>query len=53
MAVIKLKSQNTPGIDQIPTKFIKAEGRTIGYEIRKFINSVWNKEELPEEWRGR
>jgi len=30
---------------------IKAEGRTIRYEIHKLIYSIWNKEELPEEWR--
>jgi len=29
---------------------IKAEGRTVHYEIRKLI-SIWNKEELPEEWK--
>jgi hypothetical protein len=28
---------------------IKAGGRTIRSEIHKFINYVWNKEELPEE----
>ena len=30
---------------------IKAGGRTIRYEIHKLIISVWNKEELPEEWK--
>ena len=40
-----------PGIDQIQAELIKAGGRTIRYEIRKLINSVWNKEELPEEWK--
>jgi len=29
---------------------IKAGGRTIRSEIHKLINSIWNKEELPEEW---
>jgi len=28
---------------------IKAVGRTICYEIRKLINSIWNKDKLPEE----
>ena len=31
---------------------IKAGGRKIHCEIRKLINSVWNKNELPEEWKG-
>jgi hypothetical protein len=39
-----------PGIDQIPADFIKAGGRTIHCAINKFIISIWNKEELPEEW---
>jgi len=30
---------------------IKAEGRTIPYEIHKLIIAIWNKEELPEEWK--
>jgi len=30
---------------------IKARGRTICYEIHKLIISIWNKEELPEEWK--
>jgi len=30
---------------------IKAGGRTIRYEIHKLIISIWNKEELPEEWK--
>jgi len=30
---------------------IKAEGRKILSEILELINSIWNKEELPEEWK--
>jgi len=37
--------------DQIPAELIKAEGRTISSEIHKLINSIWNKEELPEKWK--
>jgi hypothetical protein len=35
----------------MPAELIKAEGRTICLEIHKLINSVWNKEKLPEEWK--
>jgi hypothetical protein len=38
-------------IDQIPAELIKAGGRTIRFEIHKLINSIWNKEELPEQWK--
>jgi len=30
---------------------IRGRVRTIRFEIRKFINSIWNKEEFPELWR--
>jgi hypothetical protein len=35
MAVEKLKRRKSPGIDQIATELIKAEGRTIRSEVRK------------------
>ena len=38
-------------IDQIPAEQIKARGRIIRSEIHKLINSVWNKEELHEQWQ--
>ena len=50
LAIKKLKIYKSPGIDQIPPELIKARGRTICCEIHKLI-SVWNKEELPEEWK--
>jgi len=51
LAIEKLKSHESPGIDQIPAEFIKAAVRTIPCEIHKFNIPVWNKEELPEEWK--
>jgi hypothetical protein len=51
MAIEKLKSHKSPGIDQIPAKLIKAGGRIIRSEVHKLIISIWNNEELPEEWK--
>jgi len=51
LAIGKLKNYKSPGIDQIPTELIKAVGRTISCAIHKLIISIWNKEELPEEWK--
>jgi hypothetical protein len=51
LAIEKLISYKLPGIDQIPPELIKARGRTIRCAIHKLIISVWNKEELPEEWK--
>ena len=51
MAIEQLKSHKSPGIYQIPAELVTAWGRTIRSEIRKVINSIWNKEDLPEEWK--
>ena len=51
LAIKKLKTHKWPSIDQIPTELIKTGGRTIRYAIHKLIISIWNKEELPEEWK--
>ena len=47
----KNKNKKLPGIYQIPGELIKAGGRAICGEIHKLIISIWNKEELPEEWK--
>jgi hypothetical protein len=49
LAIEKLKSHKSPGIDQMPAELIKAGGRTIRCAIHKPIIAIWNKEELPEE----
>jgi hypothetical protein len=46
-----LKRHKSLGTDQIQGEWIKAGIRTIRSEIRTFINSVYDKEELPEEWK--
>jgi hypothetical protein len=38
-------------MDQIPAELIKAGGSKICCEIHKLINSIWNKEELPDQWK--
>jgi hypothetical protein len=49
LAIEKLKSHKSPGVDQIPADLIKAGGGTISGTIHKLIICIWNKEELPEE----
>ena len=51
MAIENLRSHKSPGIDQIPAELIKAGGRTLRSAIHKLIIFIWNKEELPEEWK--
>ena len=51
LAIDKLKSHKSSGIDQISAELIKAGGRTIYLKIHKLIISIWKKEKLPEEWK--
>jgi hypothetical protein len=37
LAIRKVKIHKSQGIDQIPAELIKAEGRTIRYEIQKLV----------------
>ena len=46
-----LKRHKLPGVDQILEDVINEGDRTIRSEIHKLINSIWNQEELPEEWK--
>jgi hypothetical protein len=38
-----------PGSDQIPAELIEAEGEILRSIIHKQINSIWNKEKLPNQ----
>ena len=51
LAIEKLKSHKSPGVDQIPAELIKAGDGTIRCVIHKLIIAIWNKEELPGEWK--
>jgi hypothetical protein len=46
-----LKKHKSPGSDQISAELIRAEGEMLLSAIHKLINSVWNKEELPDQWK--
>jgi hypothetical protein len=47
IAIAKLKKYKSPGSDQIPAELIQG-GEILLSAIHKLINSVWNKEELPD-----
>jgi hypothetical protein len=46
IALQELKRHKLPDIIQIP-----AGGETLHSEIHNLINSIWNKEELPQQWK--
>jgi hypothetical protein len=51
IAISKLKNYKLPGSDQILAELIQEGGETLWSEIHKLVNSVWNNEELPDQWR--
>jgi hypothetical protein len=51
-AFAKLKKYKSPGSDQILAELIQAGGEILLSVIHKLINSVWNKEELPDSGRS-
>jgi hypothetical protein len=51
IAIGKLKSYKSLGTDQIPAKLIKTGGETLYSKINRLICSMWNKEELPQQWK--
>jgi hypothetical protein len=46
VTIRKLKRYKSPGSDQI-----QAEREILYSEIRKLIMLIWNKEELPDQWK--
>jgi hypothetical protein len=48
IAIAKLKSINLQAVIKF---LIQAGGETLLSEIHKLINSVWDKEELPDQWK--
>jgi hypothetical protein len=51
IGIAKLKKYNSPGSDQILAELTQAGGETFLSVIHKLINSVWNEEELPDQWK--
>jgi hypothetical protein len=51
IAIGKLKSYKSPGTDQIPAELIKAGDEMLYSEIQRLICCIWNKEELPQQWK--
>jgi hypothetical protein len=41
----------SPGAHHIPAELIQAGGETLHSEIPKLIKLIWNKEELPHQWK--
>jgi hypothetical protein len=47
----KMCINKSPATDQILAELIKAGGETLCSEIHRLIRSIWNKVELPQQWK--
>jgi hypothetical protein len=47
-----LKNYKSPGSDQILEELTQAGDKILLSAIHELINTVWNKEELPDQWEG-
>jgi hypothetical protein len=51
ITIEKLKRYKLPDTDQILSELIQAEANSLRSETHKLINSIWSKEELPQQWK--
>jgi hypothetical protein len=51
IAIVKLKKYKSPGSGQISAELFQGEGETFLSDIHKLVNSISNKEELPQQWK--
>jgi hypothetical protein len=51
IATGKLKRYKSLDTNQIHAELIEAGGETLCSETHRLIRSVWNKEELPQQWK--
>jgi hypothetical protein len=50
IAIAILRCYKSPGSDQMPAELIQ-RGEILRSKIHKLINSIWDKEELPDQWK--
>jgi hypothetical protein len=51
ISIAKLKNDRSPCSEQIPAELIQAGDETMVSMIHKLINSIMNKEVLPDQWK--
>jgi hypothetical protein len=49
VAIVKVKRNKSPGVNQIPAELIQAGDETLRSEINKLFKLIWNKEQLPHQ----
>jgi hypothetical protein len=51
VATDKLEIYKSPIIYQIPAEMIQEGSNILHSKIHELINSIWNREELPQQWK--
>jgi hypothetical protein len=51
ITIEKLKRYKLPSMGKILAELIQAGSNALHSHIHKLINSTWNKEELPQQWK--
>jgi hypothetical protein len=51
IAIAKLEWYKSPGSDQILAEMIQVGAEILHSKFHKLINSVWNMEDLPDQWK--
>jgi hypothetical protein len=51
IVIAKLKKYKSPCSNHVPVELIQAGGEMLLSAIHKLVNSTWNKEELPNQWK--
>jgi hypothetical protein len=51
VAIGKLKRYESPSVDQIPAEQVQTGEETLHLEIHELVKLIWNKEELPHQWK--
>jgi hypothetical protein len=51
IVIAELEKNKLPDRDEIPAELIQTSGEILLSGNRKLVNSVWNKEELPDQWK--
>jgi hypothetical protein len=46
-----MKRYKSPGNDEIPAELIQAGGEILRSKIHMLINSIWNNEKYPDQWK--
>jgi hypothetical protein len=49
-SIVSLKRCTSPGSDQIPEELSQAGREMLSSEVHKLINSIWYKQDVPNQW---